>query len=88
MKLRDIVANYQKPPSGKNALLLPFKEEILALKKKGATHAEVATYLTDCKILEKGKFAGDNISKFLAQIKHMRRIPRAKVAKSVKSASA
>jgi hypothetical protein len=84
-RLRDIIASFQKSPRGKFALLLPFRDEIFQLRKKGATLKNIAEILTQCKITEK-EIKPDNISKYFARAKQPTRATTAKKTKLSKSA--
>ena len=74
-KLREIAKNYKRPLHGKLALLAPLKDELLELRKKGASIAEIAGHLAECKIT----VSKDTVQRFLRAAKH----PRLKKSKPV-----
>lgn len=67
-KLREIAKSYHRPLHGKLALLAPLKDELLALRKKGASIAEIAGHLAECKIT----VSKDTVQRFLRAAKHPR----------------
>lgn len=67
-QLREIVKKYQKPMRGKLGLLSPLKAELLELRKKGASIAEITGYLAECKIT----VSKDTVQRFLHAAKHHR----------------
>ena len=77
-KLREIAKNYRKPLHGKLALLTPLKDELLILRKKGASIAEIAGHLAECKIT----VSKDTVQRFLRAAKQ----PRPKKSKPAAAA--
>jgi hypothetical protein len=73
-KLREIAKNYRRPLHGKLALLALLKDELLRLRNKGASIAEIAGFLAECKII----LSMDTVRRFFRAVEHPRpRKPKA-----------
>lgn len=68
-KLSEIAKNYKKPLRGKLPLLEPLKDELLNLRMRGASVAEIAGYLAECKI----EVSKDTVIRFLRTAKNSSR---------------
>ena len=77
-QLREIAKAYQRPLHGKLALLEPYKEELLDLDTKGASTAEISTFLAQCKLT----VSKDSVQRFLRIAKQKERSSRSKKANS------
>lgn len=71
-QLREIAKKYEKPIKGKLALLSPLKDELLTLRKKGASVAEITGHLAECKIT----VSKDTVQRFLRTLKPAKRQPK------------
>ncbi len=71
-QLQSIVASFERPARGKLALLLPLREEILELDKRGAVSADIAAILAQCQIT----VSKDTVARFLRTEKQKDRKPR------------
>jgi hypothetical protein len=73
-QLRSLAADYERPLRGKFALLMPLREEIIQLERKGASTGEIAALLAQCQVA----VSKDTVGRFLRMEKKERSSPRAK----------
>lgn len=62
-QLRSLAADYERPLRGKFAVLMPLREEIIELERKGASTGEIAAMLAQCQIT----VSKDTVGRFLRQ---------------------
>lgn len=73
-QLHQFAQNYQRPLRGKFAVLMPLKDEVLELARKGAASGEIASVLAQYQIT----VSKDTVSRFLRQEGRKERNSRAK----------
>ena len=73
-QLRSLAADYERPLRGKFAVLMPLREEIIELERKGASTGEIAAMLAQCQVA----VSKDTVGRFLRMEKKERSSPRAK----------
>jgi IS30 family transposase len=73
-QLREFTQGYQRPLRGKLAVLMPLRDEVLELARKGAASGEIASVLAQYQIT----VSKDTVSRFLRQETKKERTPRAK----------
>jgi len=73
-RLRSLIQNYSRPLRGKFGVLANLREEILELRKKGATSGEIATLLAQCQV----EISKDTVARFLRMEAAKERSTRAK----------
>jgi IS30 family transposase len=62
-QLRRLTDAYQRPLRGKFAVLMPLRQEIIELDRKGASGGEIAALLAQCQIT----VSKDTVGRFLRQ---------------------
>ena len=62
-QLRSLAADYERPLRGKFAVLMPLREEIIELERKGASTGEIAAMLAQCQVT----VSKDTVGRFLRQ---------------------
>ena len=73
-QLRQFTRAYQRPLRGKFALLMPLRDEIMELERKGAVSGEIATILAQYQITA----SKDTVARFLREEARKERGSRAK----------
>lgn len=73
-QLHQFTQTYQRPLRGKLAVLMPLRDEVLELARKGAASGEIASILAQYQIT----VSKDTVSRFLRQETKKERTPRAK----------
>jgi len=62
-QLRSLTDAYQRPLRGKFAVLMPLRQEIIELDRKGASGGEIAAMLAQCQVT----VSKDTVGRFLRQ---------------------
>jgi len=70
-QLRSLAADYERPLRGKFAVLMPLREEIIQLERKGASTGEIAAMLAQCQVA----VSKDTVGRFLRMEKKERSSP-------------
>ena len=73
-QLRQFTDTYQRPLRGKLAVLMPLRDEVLELARKGAASGEIASVLAQYQVT----VSKDTVGRFLRQETKKERTPRAK----------
>jgi len=60
-QLRSLVDSYERPLRGKFAVLMPLRDEIIELEKKGASTGEIASMLAQSQV----SVSKDTVGRFL-----------------------
>jgi sRNA-binding protein len=73
-QLRSLLQNYTRPLRGKFGVLAQLRDEILELKRKGASSGDIAALLAQCKV----EISKDTVARFLRKEAAKERSNRAK----------